>query len=249
MYRVGEFAERAGVTVRALHHYDRLGLLKPRRGSAGYRTYADSDLERLEQIVALRFLGVPLREAGKLLANGAERLPEALAVQKELLEQKRRALDRAIQAIAEAEVRLKEQDGGVAAALSKIIKVIEMETNNNWMDKYHTAESKAAVEERKSLWSPELQERVSRQWAELLAEVEQALGSDPAGETAQALAGRWNALVGEFTGGNPAVAASVGKMWRDRDNWPAQIDEKAPRINPEAFVFIQKANAAARKAG
>lgn len=36
-YRVQEFAEMAGTTVRALHHYDRLGLLKPRRTDAGYR--------------------------------------------------------------------------------------------------------------------------------------------------------------------------------------------------------------------
>jgi DNA-binding transcriptional MerR regulator len=51
--RVQEFAELAGVTVRALHHYDRLGLLKPRRTESGYRMYSARDLERLEQVVAL----------------------------------------------------------------------------------------------------------------------------------------------------------------------------------------------------
>src|SRR5215831_15227659 len=55
-YRIQEFAEMAGVTVKALHHYDRLGLLKPRRSAAGYRMYCEHDLERLEQIVALKFL-------------------------------------------------------------------------------------------------------------------------------------------------------------------------------------------------
>jgi len=57
-YRVQEFARLAGVTVRALHHYDRLGLLRARRTASGYRVYGDRDLERLEQIVALQFLGV-----------------------------------------------------------------------------------------------------------------------------------------------------------------------------------------------
>ena len=46
MYRAREFAELAGVTVRTLHHYDRLDLLKPRRTDAGYRLYRDRDLER-----------------------------------------------------------------------------------------------------------------------------------------------------------------------------------------------------------
>ena len=46
-YRTKEFAQLAGVSVRALHYYDRLGLLKPRRSPAGYRTYSARDFERL----------------------------------------------------------------------------------------------------------------------------------------------------------------------------------------------------------
>ena len=60
-YRVQEFAELAGVTVRTLHHYDRLGLLKPLRTHSGYRCYSEAHLAQLEQIVALKFIGVPLK--------------------------------------------------------------------------------------------------------------------------------------------------------------------------------------------
>ena len=53
-YLAHEFAERAGVTVRTLHHYDRLGLLRPAAYTeAGYRLYGETELARLEQIVAL----------------------------------------------------------------------------------------------------------------------------------------------------------------------------------------------------
>jgi len=58
LYRVKEFAELAGVTTKALHHYERIGLLRPGRTDAGYRMYAERDLERLEQIIALKFLGI-----------------------------------------------------------------------------------------------------------------------------------------------------------------------------------------------
>jgi DNA-binding transcriptional MerR regulator len=58
-YQAREFANIAGVTVRTLHHYDRLGLLTPRRTLAGYRVYAARDLEVLEQIVVLKFIGIP----------------------------------------------------------------------------------------------------------------------------------------------------------------------------------------------
>jgi DNA-binding transcriptional MerR regulator len=60
-YRAREFADLAGVTVRALHHYDRLAVLRPKRTESGYRLYSLRDLERLEQIVALKFLGLPLK--------------------------------------------------------------------------------------------------------------------------------------------------------------------------------------------
>ena len=68
-YRAREFAELSGVTVRALHHYDRLGLLRPKRAQNGYRAYGEQDLVRLEQIVALKFVGLPLSATGRARAR------------------------------------------------------------------------------------------------------------------------------------------------------------------------------------
>src|SRR5436190_15584351 len=99
-YQSREFALRAGVTVRALHHYDRLGLLKPsRRTDAGYRLYRENDLVRLEQIIVLKFLGLPLKRIKELLDRKALDLPRVLQLQRRALEEKRRQLDVAIQAI------------------------------------------------------------------------------------------------------------------------------------------------------
>jgi DNA-binding transcriptional MerR regulator len=244
MYRAHEFAELAGITVRTLHHYDRLGLLKPRRHTAaGYRLYEDRDLERLEQVIALKYVGMSLRQILSLLNGGPLGLREALRMQRLLLLEKRQMLDRAIRAVGEAE-RAALAPGETGAALRRIIEVMAMETNNDWMSKYHTEESKAKVEARKHLWSPELQERVSRQWSEVIADVEAALGEDPAGEKGQALAARWKELLEGFTGGDPDIAASVGRVWADRANWPSDVNAKAPSIKPEVWAFIAKARAA-----
>src|ERR1039458_3560284 len=107
MYRSRQFAELAGVTVRTLHHYDRLGLLKPRRTAAGFRVYQARDLERLEQIIALKFQGLPLRRIGLLLDREGLALPDALRMQRTVLEAKRRLLDRAIAAIQAAEISMR----------------------------------------------------------------------------------------------------------------------------------------------
>jgi MerR family transcriptional regulator, thiopeptide resistance regulator len=88
IYRIREFAQLAGVTIKALRHYDRLGLLRARRTEAGYRAYEHRDLERLEQIVALKFIGLPLGDIKQLLDCDVLGIADALRLQHRVLEQK-----------------------------------------------------------------------------------------------------------------------------------------------------------------
>jgi DNA-binding transcriptional MerR regulator len=247
LYHVQEFAELAGVTVRALHHYDRLGLLKPRRTAAGYRLYSLRDFERLEQIVALKFLGIPLKQIRTLFNRQAAGLPEALQMQRRVLEEKRRLLDSAINAIREAEQTTRPGERPDSAVLKKIIEVMEMQDNMDWSRKYYTEEAQAKIEERKQLWSPENQERWSKEWSDLFRDVEAALGEDPAGEKAQALAARWKKLVEAFTGRDPQITAGLTKMYQDGPHWPATMRPRMqPFSNKNVWEFIQKAFAAGR---
>jgi DNA-binding transcriptional MerR regulator len=236
---VREFGKLAGVTVRALHHYDRLGLLRPRRTGAGYRVYHAHDLERLEQIVALKFLGIPLKQIKTMLERADLELPEALRMQRAVLEEKRKLLDRAILAIQAAEHSIAPGRPADSALLTKIIEVIEMQNDNSWTDKYYSPEARAKIDERKKEWTPELQAQVSKQWTELFADVEAALDEDPAGEKAQALAVRWKALVAGFTGGDPEIGSGLNKLYADRPNWPASAKEQiAPFGNPKVWEYM-----------
>jgi MerR family transcriptional regulator, thiopeptide resistance regulator len=70
-YTIGAVARLAGVSVRTLHHYDRIGLLTPReRSPAGYRLYTLGDLKRLQQVLYYRELGFGLEEIAELLVSG-----------------------------------------------------------------------------------------------------------------------------------------------------------------------------------
>jgi DNA-binding transcriptional MerR regulator len=74
-WSVGELAARTGVTVRTLHHYDRIGLLPPgERTPAGYRNYTEADLMRLQRILAYRELGFALDDIAALLDAGSDPL-------------------------------------------------------------------------------------------------------------------------------------------------------------------------------
>ena len=245
-YRAHEFAELAGVTVRTLHHYDHIGLLKPsQRTASGYRQYTDRDFARLEQIVVLKFLGLPLSEIRDLLRDDTA-LFGVLRRQQQVLAEKRRRLDRAIAAIKKATRSLRSRQGPDWSLFTKIIREIEMQSDMDWTKKYYSEEAQAKVEARKHLWSPELQERVSKQWAELFVDIEASLGEDPAGQKAQSLVARWKKLVEAFTSGDAEIQKGLNAMYADQANWP-----KGPKrnwqIRPEIQGFIMKAMKCAGK--
>lgn len=88
-YTVSELAELAGVSVRALHHYDRIGLLVPtRRSRSGYRLYGDEEMRRLQQILLFRELDFPLGEIRRILERPGYDPAEALEAHRGILREK-----------------------------------------------------------------------------------------------------------------------------------------------------------------
>ena len=225
-YRIREFAQLAGVTVRTLHHYDRLGLLKPRRTQTGYRAYDSQDLEILEQIVALKFIGLSLDEIKPLLRKNRTHISTALRAQRTLLDQKKRLLERAIAAISKAETTLQAADGADAEVFRQIIEVIEMQNKSEeWKATYDTL-VQGKIERLKSM-SPETKAQLQRQWADLFQDVEAALNEDPASETAQNLADRWATLLSVFAPGgasaDPQVLKNFGANYPPNGEWPIGV--------------------------
>ena len=222
LYKAQEFAERAGVTVRTLHHYDRLGLLAPSgRTEAGYRLYSDRDLVRLEQILALKFIGFPLQEIRRLLKRDARDLEGALRRQRILILEKRRRLDLAVDAIQRAENAAATGDPADWEAIQKIIEVIHMQDTMEWAKKYYTEQALESLAKRQV--SAEVIEQAQRDWAVLIQEVEAALaeGEDPVSAKSQALAERWRKLIEGFTGGDPEVQKGLNKLYADQAHWPS----------------------------
>src|SRR5262249_55327676 len=96
LLKVGDLAARTGLSVRTLHHYDRIGLLSPsRRSDSGHRLYARREILRLQQILSLRQIGLSLDEigdvlkrrnglAGRVIRMHISRLKERIAMQQDL---------------------------------------------------------------------------------------------------------------------------------------------------------------------
>jgi len=209
--KVGELARRTGMSVRALHHYDALGLLRPGgRTPSGHRLYADSDVRRLQQIVSLKHLGLSLEEIraclddshyslARVLGLHAERLHERIAEQSRLC----RLLESLLERLAQGE----------SPSVEELTRTIEVTMN---VEKYYTPEQIERLARRGETIGEDRIRQVQREWTELFAAYERAMraGTDPASEEVLALARRSEALVAEFTGGDAGIAASLADMYR-----------------------------------
>ncbi len=236
-YQAAEFARTAGVTVRALHHYDRIGLLKPARTAGGYRLYGARDFVRLQQIVTLKFIGFSLNQIKDLLDRRPFDLPSALRLQREVIARRRDEMDRAVKAIEKAELALVSSGEFDERLFAKVCEVINMQNDSEWFKKYYTEEQ---LRDLASRWSPELQERAERDWAALIKDVQAAVaeGVEPESERGRGLADRWSALINEFTGGDPGIAENLGKLYADQANWPSTHQKPYPN---DVGAFICKA--------
>lgn len=243
-YKIHEFAKLAGVTVKALHHYGRLGLLQPGRTEAGYRIYCERDLETLEQIVALKFLGIPLKRIGAVLKRAAQ-LPDALRLQRRALEEKHALLGRAIRAIQAAEESLESGQPADAAILKKIIEVLDMQNDMQSgiavMKKYY---SKEAWERHRRYY----EEGPSPQWRQLYRDTEELLGTDPGSESAQMLVERWFELSRRSYYGDSEVQTDSPTAWMDREHWPPVMKQRLEEFKvEECSAFIKLAALSSRK--
>ena len=241
---IQEFSRRTGVTVRTLHHYDRLGLLEPAgRTAVGYRLYGEAELVRLQQIVTLKFIGCSLGEIKAILAGSSADLQTTFALQREALQRRRRVLDRAIMAVEQAQEQVAQTGKADWNALRQIIEVVEMDNDKTWMRKYYTQEQIQELASR----DPKLKSEGEAGWAELIPRIEAAAkaGVDPASDEARALLERQQELIQMFTGGNPGIQAGLEKLYADKANWPTSF--KSP-FSQAAQEFLGAAKAAHSKA-
>ena len=207
-WRIGALAGMAHVSVRTLRHYEAIGLLRPTaRTEAGYRLYAGADVARLYRILALRSLGLPLAEIGRAL--GAETsLADVLARQLEAVERRMTAdggLRRRLQALIETCAGDGEPTAG---ELTRTMEAMAMS------DRYYTREQQETLAERREALGPDGMRAAEQAWADLIADAEahRAAGTDPAAPAMQKVAERWRGLIEQFTGGDPGMRESLGRM-------------------------------------
>lgn len=244
-YLIKEFAALTGTTVRTLHHYDQIGLLRPSgRRPNGYRVYTRADLLRLEQVVALRFLGLSLKEIKRILGSPALTLEKSLKVQAGIIAEEVRRLEGAGRALRQVFGQLEKGKKADFNKVIMIIKEIQMdeEKKKNWAERFFTPEEMAEFKEIGKGYNPDRMEAYQKKWAALIEEVKGNLGTDPAGPLGQELARRWQALFNEAYGKHPDLKKRIGEAYRS-----GAVPAEYQTFGPEVWEFISRAISALKK--
>lgn len=231
---MGELADQAGLTVRALHHFDQIGLLRPtERSAAGHRLYTAEDVRRLYRIVALRQLGMGLAEIATSLDGDAGDLAAALRAQ---LAQ----VDDQIEACRRLRDRLRSLVRSVDAAGQPPVEELFEAMEAMMAASYFTPDQLAAARHRhrEPGFADQLagwQRRCAALDTDLAAHAER--GTDPAEPAVQALARGFADLMTQVGGGDPATVSAIY----------AKIDGKGPEaatrgaLSGASWTYLKRA--------
>lgn len=232
MKTVKEVSRSSGVSVRTLHHYDAIGLLKPSSVTeAGYRLYDDAALERLQLILIYRELGVPLKEIGRLLEEGGPDRNRVLTHQIRLMQeridhlQKRVSFAQGMLTIGVNDMELKDFDPKTMDDYSAQARTLYGKT-----DAYKEYSRKSAGR------SPQQEQELGSQVMDFFVRLGTLRRDDPTGEAAR----NWAASLQEFLSANyytctPQIFRCLAESYADGGSMNENID-KAGGAGTGAFA-------------
>lgn len=249
MYRVAEFAQLAGITVRTLQYYDRIDLLKPSDCTqARYRLYNAQDLLRLQQILWLKWLGFTLTEIKKMVTGHDQDWLVTFNVQKctvdERIERLKEVSTMLEQVLAKLEV---DETGEVdAQQISNMMRGIMIGPMPEWVSNYYSDVAWTAIETRRLNVSEADLKQGQQAWQTLFKAFEARLHESPASLAVQELVAKRNALVDAFTGGNTEIYEGLERLMTDVQAGKLPTEQAMPspyaNVPPDVQAFMEEAS-------
>ncbi|MFI6172579.1 MerR family transcriptional regulator [Nocardia sp. NPDC051052] len=240
VWKVGELAAEAGLTVRTLHHYDHIGLVCPaERTGTGHRLYVASDVQRLYQVLALRQLGLGLDQIIDLL-EGAVPVAQVLSAHRDYLAAQLAATQDLHALVAALAATAASRPDTSADRFLELIRRTVMVDDT--IKEYFTEEQLTQLAQRREALGEQRIQQAEAQWGELVPKVDAAIaaGMDPSAPEAQTLAAQWMELLEGFHGGDAGLRDSMYQMQVNR----AEAEACGP--SPAQIEFITAANSARR---
>lgn len=221
---VGEAAARTGVSVRTLHYYDEIGLLRPSKVSdAGYRLYGENEMRRLERILFFRELQFPLEEIRSIMTHPDYDEREAMARQLALMKKKRERLDLLITRL-DAAVH-GESEPKFEVFEMKEIEAMKREYAQEARERWGSTPAYAQSGQKHAQYGKADYAAMQEEMNALFAQFAAARGLDPAQREVQALAAAWQAHITKWHYDcTDEVLCGLGKMYAADERFKKNID-------------------------
>lgn len=239
-YCVKEFAQLGGITVRTLHYYDQIDLLKPASISeAGHRFYNQESLLRLQHILMLKWLGFSLEHVQDMLSQPDHDLLTALQIQHKAIHQQMRQLQSMDTSLTQAIDYIQTHPGDDLPdnLVQALLSFLNDQEENDWAQSAYSDEAWAGVQTRRWAYSVAEFESFQQMWEELIAEFSAQKNLPPDSPPIQALAERMDNLLGIFTAGDQEVEMGLEKLWSNPENIPAEYRN----FDRDVFLFMNEA--------
>ena len=236
--RVKELADVAKISVRTLHYYDQIGLLKPSRNSEnGYRYYDDAAVLRLQQIRFYSDLGLSLKNIALILDDADFDTELALEKHKIRLEQKLSQIQTLMQTIDHTLLYMKGQKNMTSQDLFAGFdqakqKEYEKEVKKRWGDKY--------LKESKRRWksySEQKQKEIIAEQKEIYASLVPHIGQDPDSAQVQAIIAGWHENIRYFYEPSLATLRGLAQLYTDDPSFR----ETFTRLDADLPEFLRQA--------
>lgn len=231
LYRVADFARLAGVTVRALQYYDRIGLLTPSDTTdGGHRLYLHSDLLRLQQILTLKWMGFKLDQIKTILNSPTYNLHQSLAIQKAAVDEQITRLQQASAALERALMDTEETGTGAldSDTVSAIIRGVAPMDDSDFWRRYYSDSAWAGIQLRARTITPQQIEGWAQDWQNIYADFDGLRDQPVESPAVQAVAERMHTLIEGFTAGDPQAEAGLRRFGTDalKGNLPEGYNPK-----------------------
>lgn len=239
-FSIGEFARQAGVTVRTIQYYDRLGLLMPSGYStAGRRLYTEADYARLEQILTLKLIGLSLVEIKTVLAASTDNVHHLLEQQKTALRQKAKKLLQVAVIIEKAQAAAGDTQHVSLEAMVHIIRMINMTQEINWFNHFLTPEQQEGMTQRGAGRTLADHKQEGLAWKKLFSDIQAHLNHEASDPALQVLVNRWDALILQSAGGDRELAQALTAAYAGIEHDLAEVNEWTQGIS-QCAAFVAK---------
>ena len=219
--KVNEVAKIAGVSVRTLHHYDKIGLLSPTKTESGYRYYSSSDLDVLQQILFFRELDFSLNDIKKIIKNPSFDKNEALENHKKMLLQRRSKIDIMLENI---DMTIKHNKGEIKMNEKDKFKGFDFNEGNIYEDEAKKCWGSKAVEENKEKIKGRENE-IGEEMNNIYFSLASIRHLSPESDEAQSEIKKWYDFLNKFGSYSLDAFEGLGQMYVDDERFKNNIDK------------------------